>query len=264
MFFTQLAAGVLGFTPVVPWRAVGKGYWLTNLLVALAMLPAGWFFRASASPGFPRFGADADGAVNLLVASFGVLAALAVLAFWLGPGALGSRLALGAAVLGAAAVAADGVREAGVLAAGPRPSPAATAPLLALNYVAGAGVLGSVLGAMLLGHWYLVAKDLPVAPLKRLTLLFFGFLGLRAVLFGAAWAMDPAGFAAMAGRSEVFLVVRLLFGLGAPLAMSWMVWGTVAIRSTQAATGILYGVVVFVLMGEAASRHLLLATGFPL
>jgi hypothetical protein len=264
-FFTQLSVGVLGLTCVVPWRAVGKGYYLMNLLVGLAMLPVGWFFRAAAAPPgtFPSFGADPDGLTNLLVAAYGGVAALAVLGFWLGTGAGGARLALAAALLGALAVACDGVREATLLA-GPKASPAATAPLLALNFLAGAGVLGSVIGAMLLGHWYLVVKDLPVAPLKALTILLFVFLGVRLSLFGIAWAMDPAGFSHLAHRGTVFLIVRTLFGLGAPIAMSWMIWGTVSIRSTQAATGILYGVVVFILMGEAASRFVLLRTGFPL
>ena len=263
MFFTQLSVGILGLTPVVPWRAVGKGYYLVNLLVALAFLPLAWFFRASAVRGFPAFGADADGATNALVSAYATAAALAVLVFWLGPGGAGARLSVAATVLGAAAVAADGVRQAS-LVPGAGASPAATPLLLSLNYLAGAGVLGSVVGAMLLGHWYLVVKDLPVAPLKALTVLFFVFLGARLALLGAAWAADPAGFARLADRATVFLVVRLLFGLGAPLAMSWMIWGTVAVRSTQAATGILYGVVVFVLMGEAAARFLLLKTGIPL
>jgi hypothetical protein len=38
----------------------------------------------------------------------------------------------------------------------------------------------------------------------------------------------------------------------------------VAIRSTQSATGILYAAVVFVLIGEYAAGHLLVAQGLPL
>ena len=255
-FFLQLSVGILGLTVVVPWRAVGKGYYLVNIGVALAFLPVAWWFRASAVP---------HGEVPTLGACYAAVATLALLVFWVGPGEHGFRAALLATLLGVAAVAMDGVRQAGLSApAGHAPSPAGVAPLVALNFLAGAGVLGSVIGAMLLGHWYLVVKDLPVAPLKLLTVLFFSFLALRLGLFGVAWAMDPEGLSRIASRGTVFLIVRVLFGLGAPLAMSWMIWGTVAIRSTQAATGILYGVVCFVLMGEAASRFLLIRTGFPL
>jgi hypothetical protein len=256
-YFTQLSVGVLGLTPLVPWRAVGKGYYLVNLGVGLAFLPVAWFFRAST-------GGAAGAPADLLFAAYGVVAALAVLVFWIGPGESGFRLSVAAALLGAAAVAADGIRVAGILGAGGAASPAAVAPLLAFNFLSGALLLGSVLSAMLLGHWYLVVKDLPVRPLQVLTWTFFGALGARLVATLAAWALDPAGAARLADRSFLFVLVYGLFSLGTPLAMSWMVWGTVKIRSTQAATGILYGVTAFILMGEAAGRFLLVRTGFPL
>jgi hypothetical protein len=209
---------------------------------------------------------DADGAVNLLLAAYGVAGALALLAFWCGTGAAGSRLTLLAAGLGWAAVAADGVRMASYTPLPPLPplSPAASAALLAVNFAAGALLLGSVLSAMLLGHWYLVVRDLPVAPLKTLTFLLFGSLALRTAVTVAAFLLDPPGGSRVADRSFLFVLVYGLFSLGTPAAMSFMVWGTVKIRSTQAATGILYGVTAFILMGEASARFVLLRTGFPL
>ncbi len=264
MYFTQLSVGCLGLAPLVPWRSVGKGYYVMMLCIGLGLLPVGWFFRASsAGPGFPAFGTDSDGVVNLLLAAYGVAGALALLAFWYGTGAAGHRLTLLAAGLGWAAVAADGVRMA-TLPHQPPLSPAASGPLLAVNYAAGALLLGSVLSAMLLGHWYLVVKDLPVAPLKTLTFLLFGSLALRAAATAAAFLLDSPGGSRVVDRSFLFVLVYGLFSLGTPMAMSWMVWGTVKIRSTQAATGILYGVTAFILMGEAAARFVLLRTGFPL
>jgi hypothetical protein len=263
MVFTQIGAGILGLTPLVPWRAVGKGYYLMNLGIALGLLPVAWLFRAAAQgDGWPAFGTDADGLATSLFLAHGLLALAATAVFLTGPGRVGAALTAAAAAAGWLGVLADGVRAAGMAPGnGGLPSPAASAPLLALNYLAGAGLLGGVLGAMLLGHWYLVAKDLPVGPLRTITILLFVFLGARIGLVGMAWMLDPQG----AGRiSLVPLVVRGLFGLGAPLAMSWMIWGTVSIRSTQAATGILYGVCIFVLMGEAAARFVLLQRGFPL
>jgi hypothetical protein len=253
VFFTQLSVGILGLTPLVPWRAVGKGFYLTNLLVGLCLLPFAWFFRASSGL------ADNPGIDLWLFLAYGILALAAVAVFWVGKGASGALLTTLAALTGWAAVAADGVRVAATAS-----SPAASPVFLALDFICGAGLLGTVLGAMLLGHWYLVVKDLPVAPLRNLTLLLFAFLALRILLVAVAWMLDPTGLAAAAGGLPIIVIVRVLFGLGCPLAMSWMIWGTVSIRSTQAATGILYGVSVFVLMGEAASRFLLLKTGFPL
>ena len=51
------------------------------------------------------FGDDPDGITNLLVAAYGVAGAAALLSFWFGTGAAGSRLTLAAALLGWAAVA---------------------------------------------------------------------------------------------------------------------------------------------------------------
>ena len=264
MYFTQLSVGCLGLAPVVPWRSVGKGYYVMMLCIGLGLLPVGWFFRSSAmGPGFPSFGADPDGFTNVLMAAYGVTGAVALLSFWFGTGAWGSRLTILSAGLGWAAVAADGARMAS-LAHQPPLSPAATGTLLALNYVSGALLLGSVLSAMLLGHWYLVVKDLPVTPLKTLTFLLFGSLAARLAVTAAAFLLDPDGGGRLVDRSFLFVLIYGLFSLGTPIAMSWMVWGTVKIRSTQAATGILYGVTAFILMGEAASRFLLLRTGFPL
>ena len=48
-------------------------------------------------------------------------------------------------------------------------------------------------------------------------------------------------------------------GFAAPALATWMAWKTVAIRSTQSATGILYIDMTFVLFGELTS--LILARG---
>jgi hypothetical protein len=62
----------------------------------------------------------------------------------------------------------------------------------------------------------------------------------------------------------LFIGQRILFGLILPLALSWMIWQTVKIRSTQSATGILYVAVVFILFGEFLSRYILVSIGYPL
>ena len=249
-YFAQIAVGCLGLAPVVPWRAVGRGYYVMMLTVGLALLPVAWLFRPTG---------EGSGADLVLFAGCGA-AGLASLALFLGGrGGAGAALALAAAILGWAALAADGARVA-ASAKGPAAHPA----LLAANFLAGGLLLGSGLSAMLLGHWYLVVKDLPVRPLKTLTILFFVGLGARAAATLAAFLLDPEGGRAVADRSFLFVLVYGLFSLGTPTGMSWMVWGTVKIRSTQAATGILYGVVAFLLMGEAAGRFVLVKTGFPL
>ena len=250
-YFAQIAVGVLGLTPLVPWRAVGRGYFVMMLAIALPLLAIAGWYRAS--------GGEAGGAVLVLFGACGLLGLASLTCFLGGKGAPGWHLVRASALLGWIGIAADGVRAAG-LASGPAAEPA----LLAANFVAGALLLGASLSAMLLGHWYLVVKDLPVEPLRALTLVFFAALGARLAATAAAFVLDPAGGSAVVDRSFLFVLVYALFSLGTPIGMSWMVWGTVRIRSTQAATGILYGVVAFILMGEAAGRFVLVRTGFPL
>jgi hypothetical protein len=250
-YFAQLAVGVIGLTPLVPWRAVGRGYFVMMLAVGLPLLAIGGWFRAS--------GDGSGGAALLLFGACGLLGLASLACFLAGKGAPGWHLVRASALLGWTAVAADGIRAAS-LATGPAAEPA----LLAANFVAGGLLLGSSMSAMLLGHWYLVVRDLPVEPLRALTLVFFGALLARLGATATAFLLDPAGGRAVVDRSFLFVLVYGLFSLGTPIGMSWMVWGTVRIRSTQAATGILYGVVAFVLMGEAAGRFVLARTGFPL
>lgn len=258
-YFAQLSVGCIGLAPLVPWRAVGRGYYVMMLSVGLGLLPVAWLFRAAAGGEGTGHFPDAAGGALLLFAGYGLLALLALAVFLAGRGAAGSALTLSAAMTGAAAVALDGVAAARLV-----PGPAGSPLLLAANFLSGSLLLGSVLSAMLLGHWYLVVKDLPVRPLKVLTWVFFGALGARLLVTAAAFLLDPEGGRAVADRSLLFVLVYGLFSLGTPLGMSWMVWGTVKIRSTQAATGILYGLTAFILMGEAAGRFVLIRTGFPL
>jgi hypothetical protein len=257
LYFTQLSVGCVALLPVVPWRAVGKGYYVMMLLIGLGLAGVSWLFIASGKPTGLLAPIGRFESIRLL--AYTVLSLSTLLVFLSGRGEQGASLSRTTAIVGLVAVIMDvaGAKEASV-------SPAATIPLLAFNFVSSALLLGSVLSAMLLGHWYLVVKDLPVEPLKRLTVLFFVALAARLASTAAAFVLDPAGGRHVVDRSFLFVLVYGLFSLGCPIAMSWMVWGTVKIRSTQAATGILYGVVAFILMGEASARFVLIKTGFPL
>ena len=61
----------------------------------------------------------------------------------------------------------------------------------------------------------------------------------------------------------VFLWQRVLFGLLSPAILSYLVWQTAKIRSTQSATGILYVDFFTVVVGEVLAKYLLLSTQVP-
>ena len=127
-------------------------------------------------------------------------------------------------------------------------------------------VLGTTLDAMVLGHWYLVQHGLSFRPLTRMTLAMLGALAARLLLalvslfamgeWGRLLGSDP-----LPQDRVVFLLLRGLLGLAGPLGLGWMVWSCVRIKSNTSATGILYVVVVFVLVGEFTSAWFLATLG---
>jgi hypothetical protein len=110
-------------------------------------------------------------------------------------------------------------------------------------------LLGSVNLAMTLGHWYLVVRGMSIDPLKRLTHAALIAAAARLLVVAAA-LLVPGVWHEIAIREGIFFWMRALWGLLIPLGLYPMVWGTVKIRSTMAATGILYVDVVAVVIGE--------------
>lgn len=110
--------------------------------------------------------------------------------------------------------------------------------------LASVALLGSVNLAMLLGHWYLVVRGMPIDPLKRLTHATLATAIAKILLVIISAALAPTIL------RDLFFWMRAGWGLLIPLLLYPMVWGTVRIRSTMAATGILYVDVVAVVIGE--------------
>src|SRR4029077_11376527 len=110
-------------------------------------------------------------------------------------------------------------------------------------------LLGSVNLAMILGHWYLVVPGMDIDPLKRLTIATLATSIVRVAVVAAALCATGV-WNEIAIRQLIFFLMRAGWGLIGPLLLYPFVWGTVRIRSTMAATGILYVDVVAVVIGE--------------
>ena len=123
-------------------------------------------------------------------------------------------------------------------------------------------LLGSVTLAMLLGHWYLVVRGMAIDPLKRLTWATLAAAIARVVIVVIALCL-PGMFHAIGLRQGIFFWMRACWGLLGPLFLYPMVWGTVKIRSTMAATGILYVDVVAVVIGEVLGAYLATIAHLP-
>jgi hypothetical protein len=135
--------------------------------------------------------------------------------------------------------------------------------LWALDPVGGGLVLGVSMAAMLLGHWYLNAPGMSLAPLRRLVACMTAALLARAVLAGVGLTLDM--------RTEtfdlsqwLFVAMRWLMGVAGGLVVAFMARQTLKIPNTQSATGILYVGVVLTFVGELTAQLLSRGKPFPL
>jgi hypothetical protein len=239
LFLIDAAAGLYLFLPLVGRRNAGVKFYRMILIIGgvLALCAAAAHFLAG-----QRELAIADGVVVVLTALvYLVLRYPKRLIFKF------SALLLGAAYVVAAVLAYH---------AAVRPSHLAWSIAGALASVA---LLGSVNLAMLLGHWYLVVRGMSIDPLKRLTHATLAAAIVKvllvAIVLAVAW---PAPIV-----KDIFFWMRAGWGLLGPLALYPMVWGTVRIRSTMAATGILYVDVVAVVIGEVLGGWLSALSHLP-
>lgn len=229
LFLIQLAAGLYVFLPLVGRRSAGPKFYRMILIIsgALAAIAAGVHLNA----GRQRLAAFDAIPLVLSVLVYVVLRYPKRVIY------RASSILLGLAYVAASLAAYD---------AAVKPSQFIWTILGSLATIA---LLGSVNLAMTLGHWYLVVRGMPIEPLKRLTIATLVsaiakvVLVFLAIIVGAAWHE-------VAVREGIFFWMRAGWGLLGPLFLYPWVWGTVKIRSTMAATGILYVDVVAVVIGE--------------
>jgi hypothetical protein len=244
VFCLRLACGLVAALPLLPARHVNPRFYRTHLLTALALLCGAALFLPTAG----------DVALWLLLGGAAFLT-LYGSAAWMLERLPAKRLAVALAVPVMAAALVLTSR-----AARPEQSLAA----LLVDDLTSAALLGAATTAMLVGHSYLIAPAMSLAPLLR-SLAALGaciFVRLGLALAGLwLWRSVPGG---LETETALWLVVRWGVGLLAPLALGWMAWETARIRSTQSATGILYVVVIFCFLGELTSQLLETKTGFLL
>ncbi len=131
---------------------------------------------------------------------------------------------------------------------------------VAATTVLGAGLLGTLTAAMLLGHRYLTDTDMPIAPLRRLAGAYLAMVTLRVLwMIPATYPIWSGGFEPRGDASWFWLVLslRTAVGLGITSIFAWMMWDCVKRRATQSATAMLYLSMVFVFLGELAGQYLM-------
>ncbi|MFQ5648709.1 MAG: hypothetical protein ACE5IY_02095 [bacterium] len=155
-----------------------------------------------------------------------------------------------------------------------RPAGAAFAHqgLFVTNGITATLLLGSVLGAMITGHWYLVQHKLSLTPLKNSTRVYllsvFSRTGIVVASLLLTWNVDldtsPSQLLTGLSFNSFVFFLRIGFGLIIPLIFGLLICSAVTIRSTQSATGMLYATIVLILIGETFARFLYFSVGIPL
>jgi hypothetical protein len=141
-------------------------------------------------------------------------------------------------------------------------APAATTTLFVSGLLGGL-VMASINDAMVLGHFYLMIKGLPLEALRRAGLFVFWVLAARILVFAGVLLFWDGASEVLLERELIWTAWRVAFGFLGPLVLLLMVKDTVRLKHTQAATGLLYVAVGFALMGELAAVYLEIQTGLP-
>lgn len=230
----RLACGLVAWSAIVPWRPIPVKFFSSQCLIALGLyvlgLMAGW-------SGMGGTGVKAAW-IGLVVGSY-----IGTVAWGIGLPKVGRAVCAVLALVSLGLMAAAGAQEIG--------------PLEALARVASSLWLGATLTAMLLGHYYLTAPAMSIAPLQTLIAGMFASFAVRLLttllplLLGQQTArMNLDGFSAM------WLGMRILMGYAGTFLATYLSYRTAKIRSTQSATGILYIALALLLFGELTAMLL--------
>jgi len=124
---------------------------------------------------------------------------------------------------------------------------------------------GIALMDMLLGHAYLTASQMTMAPFRRLNLALLVLIIARAILaIGVTMLLNAQHPIEMLWSIYgLYILTRWLVGLLIPGIFVWMAHDCIKRRATQSATGILYVAGVLIFIGEIIALYLVRQIGLP-
>lgn len=264
-FCYSLAGGMLailstGRIEQVSWRFLQ----LIGLLVfAVLCGPIVWTLAASQSPVADALNAST---VAAALAAAGAVA-LALLAPFHAKRPTAIRaLAAGAGVAGLIAAAISALQ-----ALSATELPAAAPFMVVVDRIVGGLLIGSMTVAWLLGHAYLTATSMTIAPLRhysramRWTILArIAFILVSLVVAWWLGLISEGNLTAQLANAWLFVSLRIGLGIVAVAVFVYMIEDCVRLRATQSATGILYFGSLFAYVGELSSQQLLREVHWPL
>ena len=124
---------------------------------------------------------------------------------------------------------------------------------------------------MLIGHWYLIDTGQTLDPFVRVYRFFvislagqtaFFLISLSSLYFFGAQDTVTELKNLWMHHSNLW-IIRIAIGYLAPLVLSWLIWRTLQIPHTMAATGLFYIALLGVFVGEILGRQILALTSLP-
>jgi hypothetical protein len=266
LVFGQLAAGGFVALSRLPFHEIERGFYKSTAAVYLAsagVLLAGQLalLGRGVAPASP--GAMVEAGIWL---AFTAAAAVYLASLWGDPYRRRALAYVATVVLALLAVVTSALRYS------PAPLLSLETILYPASFLVSALLLGATATGMLLGHWYLIDVGMPLAPLVRIwrlyrTSLLVQLVTLAVCLTGFHLVGIPAtrdAVTALWSDYRLLLWMRLGIGPLAALGIAWMIWRTLAIPQTMAATGLFYVAVLATVVGEFLGRFLLFRTTLPL
>jgi uncharacterized membrane protein YiaA len=266
IFFYQVALGGLFAVATTPFHELDRAFYKSTgaVLFAIALLSL-WgksqFYWQAVTNHF----AVATAAELFFHAAFVICFAVYIVSLWTERQYFRARSFSSAILTGLAGLILIGLNS-------------YTAPVFSLEiliypiaFFLSALLLGSVTVGMLIGHWYLIDTGQSIDPFVRIykffvaaLLLQSGFLMLSALWIYLAGASSTlASLKMLWAKHSTLLVTRIAIGQVAPLLLSWMIWRTLLIPHTMAATGLFYIALLGVFVGEILGRQILSLSSLP-
>jgi hypothetical protein len=248
-FVLRLSFGVAAAMALTPARQVTSGFYRVHLWMLL-----GFFTLVSLAIASQRALWPGHGSLLLGLAIAAAVVSYVGSVIWIYEARRAGKSALTlVAALSLVAAALAQPLDGGPLAA----------TLATLDIAAGGFLLGAVMSAMLLGHWYLNTPTMDLAPLRKLLMLIAAALVARAAVSGVGLALQLTAVGGAPLSWHLFVLLRWLSGLVLVAILTWMTWQTLKVPNTQSATGILYAALILAFIGELTSQLLSNETAYP-
>ncbi|OGQ81956.1 MAG: hypothetical protein A3F90_13115 [Deltaproteobacteria bacterium RIFCSPLOWO2_12_FULL_60_19] len=266
LFVQQVAVGGLFALAATPFHEFDRAFYKSTggvlfVIGALGLLGKIELYRK-------RFAAGLDGgdvAEALLYVVFIAAFALYLYSLW------GERIAFRARTFAAALLTGIAGLVFSAQSFHPAPAWSIEAFVYPVSFLLSALLLGGVTVGMLLGHWYLIDTGQTIEPFVRIFKFFvfslaaqtLFFLCFPPILYYLGSPGSAANLTELWNSHSLLLTMRLLITQVGSLVLSGMIWRTLKIPHTMAATGLLYIALLGVFVGEILGRRILALTSLP-